>query len=169
MRSSFILVLAVVQVALGTPLTQTIGQKISRDGKCSGSSGATCLGSEFGNCCRYVYDVHDNGLANKRSQYGYCGKSTAYCGKGCNPLFGTCAGSSQPASVSSSRSLSSAATRTSSLTSPSSTLVVSTNARCGYLYSAKPGGMTCKGSRWGNCCSSQSYWYVFSLASTMWR
>ncbi|KAF2826341.1 hypothetical protein CC86DRAFT_455863 [Ophiobolus disseminans] len=142
MRSSFILALAVLQVAQGTPLAQTISSKISRNGQCGGTSGATCLGSGFGNCC---------------SQYGWCGETTAYCGKGCNSLFGTCSGSSQPSSVSSSRSPSSAATRASSLPAPSSSLVVSTNARCGNLFNAKPGGMTCKGSKYGNCCSNQSY------------
>jgi len=37
---------------------------------------------------------------------------------------------------------------------------VSTNARCGNTYNALPGGMTCKGSKWGDCCSQYGYWYV---------
>ncbi|KAF2026994.1 hypothetical protein EK21DRAFT_32845, partial [Setomelanomma holmii] len=49
--------------------------KISSDGTCGGSKGYTCEGSTFGNCC---------------SQYGYCGKTTTYCGAGCNSAFGTC-------------------------------------------------------------------------------
>jgi len=49
--------------------------KVSTDGTCSGTSGNTCLGSTFGNCC---------------SQYGYCGSTTAYCGTGCQAAAGTC-------------------------------------------------------------------------------
>ncbi|KAA8625817.1 hypothetical protein Ptr902_01401 [Pyrenophora tritici-repentis] len=35
---------------------------------------------------------------------------------------------------------------------------VSTNARCGHAYNAVPGGMSCKGSKWGDCCSQYGYW-----------
>lgn len=51
------------------------GLVVSQDGNCAASTGQTCLGSEFGDCC---------------SQYGYCGSTTAYCGKGCQSGFGTC-------------------------------------------------------------------------------
>ncbi|KAL1794410.1 hypothetical protein ACET3X_007831 [Alternaria dauci] len=34
---------------------------------------------------------------------------------------------------------------------------VSTNARCGNAYNALPGGMSCTGSKWGNCCSQYGY------------
>ncbi|KAF2463623.1 FAD-binding domain-containing protein [Lindgomyces ingoldianus] len=50
--------------------------KVSTDGSCGGTT--TCQGSTFGNCC---------------SQYGWCGSSSAYCGTGCQPAFGTCSGS----------------------------------------------------------------------------
>ncbi|KAK7751312.1 hypothetical protein SLS62_006718 [Diatrype stigma] len=46
----------------------------SVDGDCGGDDGITCEGSEFGNCC---------------SQYGWCGSTTAYCGEGCQPDFGS--------------------------------------------------------------------------------
>ncbi|KAF2793366.1 carbohydrate-binding module family 18 protein, partial [Melanomma pulvis-pyrius CBS 109.77] len=58
-----------------TPATPA---KISTDATCGGTKGFTCLKSAFGNCC---------------SQYGYCGKTNAYCGTGCNAKFGTCNGS----------------------------------------------------------------------------
>jgi hypothetical protein len=35
---------------------------------------------------------------------------------------------------------------------------VSTNSRCGKAYDASPRDMTCKGSRWGDCCSQYGYW-----------
>lgn len=49
--------------------------KVSRDGLCGRKSGQTCRGSGFGDCC---------------SQYNYCGGTSAYCGEGCQPLYGTC-------------------------------------------------------------------------------
>lgn len=122
-----------------TPATPA---KISTDGTCGGTKGFTCLNSAFGNCC---------------SQHGYCGKTSAYCGTGCNAKFGTCNGS--PAVSSSTRSSTrstSTSTRTSSSAAPSSTLKVSTNARCGKGFTA----LTCTGSKYGDCCSQYSYWYV---------
>ncbi|KNG49749.1 FAD-binding domain-containing protein [Stemphylium lycopersici] len=95
MRSFFILALAVAQVALGNPVTQTNSKKISKDGNCGGARGSTCLGSKFGNCCS--------------------GKTDAYCGTGCQPGFGDCASVSSSQVVSSSLSASS-----SSPTSPPS-------------------------------------------------
>ncbi|KAF2182763.1 carbohydrate-binding module family 18 [Zopfia rhizophila CBS 207.26] len=50
--------------------------KVSTDGSCGGTT--TCQGSTFGNCC---------------SQYGWCGSTSAYCGAGCQPGFGSCTGS----------------------------------------------------------------------------
>ncbi|KAF1947976.1 glycoside hydrolase/deacetylase [Clathrospora elynae] len=52
-------------------------KKTSTDGTCSGTSGFTCSGSSFGNCC---------------SQYNYCGTTTGHCGTGCKSAFGTCSG-----------------------------------------------------------------------------
>ncbi|KAH3976071.1 hypothetical protein HBH98_042480 [Parastagonospora nodorum] len=106
--------------------------KISKNGKCSGDSGATCQGSTYGNCC---------------SQYGYCGSTTAYCGKNCNPLFGAC--SSSPSSA--------LAVSLSPSAVPSPALVVSTNARCGSVNGALPKSMTCRGSKFGSCCSQHGY------------
>ncbi|TLS25175.1 hypothetical protein PpBr36_07585 [Pyricularia pennisetigena] len=59
-------------------LTGLAAAAISVDGSCGGANNATCLGSEFGNCC---------------SQYGYCGSTLPYCGEGCNTKFGTCGSS----------------------------------------------------------------------------
>src|SRR4051794_8866248 len=49
--------------------------KVSDDGSCGGSTGNTCQGSSFGNCC---------------SQYGWCGSTADHCGTGCQKSFGTC-------------------------------------------------------------------------------
>ncbi|KAH3968547.1 hypothetical protein HBI56_233710 [Parastagonospora nodorum] len=133
-----------------SPAASPVVSPISHDGSCGGPKGYTCLNSQFGNCC---------------SKYGWCGSTSAYCQTGCNPAFGTCSGTTKPISRSSSSTSSSTAllsTRTSSAT-PASTLKVSANARCGYQYKASPGGMTCLGSQWGDCCSDQSYWCVAFL------
>jgi hypothetical protein len=56
----------------------TCDTPVSTDGTCSSNSdpaGATCAGSGFGGCC---------------SEYGYCGDTNAYCGLGCQSVFGTC-------------------------------------------------------------------------------
>ena len=47
---------------------------LSPDGTCGSDSGYQCAGSEFGDCC---------------GQYGYCGNGDAYCGAGCDSLYGT--------------------------------------------------------------------------------
>ncbi|KAH6718863.1 polysaccharide deacetylase [Leptodontidium sp. MPI-SDFR-AT-0119] len=48
---------------------------ISTDQTCGGTTGRTCQGSKFGNCCSY---------------FGYCGSTTAYCGTGCQSSYGLC-------------------------------------------------------------------------------
>jgi hypothetical protein len=48
-----------------------------------------------------------------------------------------------------------------SSTAPSSTLKISTNARCGKGF-----GFTCQGSQWGNCCSQYSFWYDSIMSSS---
>lgn len=48
---------------------------ISEDGNCGGTTGQTCLGSSFGNCC---------------SGKGYCGSTTDYCNAECQSTFGQC-------------------------------------------------------------------------------
>ncbi|KAK8216368.1 chitin binding protein [Phyllosticta capitalensis] len=51
---------------------------ISQDATCGGTSGLTCLGSAFGNCC---------------SVNGWCGSTSDYCADGCQVQFGTCSNS----------------------------------------------------------------------------
>jgi hypothetical protein len=51
------------------------GLTISPNGLCGSSTGYTCQGSNFGDCC---------------SQYGYCGSTGAYCDNGCQGSFGSC-------------------------------------------------------------------------------
>lgn len=48
---------------------------ISEDGRCGGSSGQTCKGSNFGDCC---------------SRKGHCGRKTRHCACGCQSDFGEC-------------------------------------------------------------------------------
>jgi Polysaccharide deacetylase len=80
---------------------------VSTDGSCGGSTGETCLGSTFGNCC---------------SQYGYCGSDSTYCGTGCQSTFGSCGSSSSSASSTTSKpSSSSSASEASSSSKASST------------------------------------------------
>ncbi|KAH7341226.1 hypothetical protein BKA66DRAFT_543947, partial [Pyrenochaeta sp. MPI-SDFR-AT-0127] len=90
-----------------------------------------------GNCC---------------SQYGWCGKTTAYCGHGCQKGFGKCnpvAPSIKPSSSTGFRTSTSTEVSSVSSARPSPTQPVSANARCGPSY----GGRTCLGSKWGSCCS----------------
>ncbi|KAF1947793.1 hypothetical protein EJ02DRAFT_5010 [Clathrospora elynae] len=53
------------------------GQELttSTDGTCARSTGYTCAGSIFGDCC---------------SQYGFCGSSPDYCYTGCQGEYGIC-------------------------------------------------------------------------------
>lgn len=48
---------------------------ISLDGRCGGSTGQTCVGSSFGDCC---------------SKKGKCGRKTRHCTCGCQSAFGKC-------------------------------------------------------------------------------
>ncbi|KPM43681.1 hypothetical protein AK830_g2910 [Neonectria ditissima] len=57
-----------------TTATST-GIVISPNQQCGGTTGYTCIGSGFGNCCSF---------------YGYCGSSDGYCGTGCDTDFGEC-------------------------------------------------------------------------------
>ncbi|KAK7188320.1 chitin recognition protein [Paraphaeosphaeria sporulosa] len=58
--------------------------RVSKDGTCGGYTGYTCKGSVFGNGC---------------SRNGYCGKTSEYCGAGCNSKFGTCGVVGRPRSL----------------------------------------------------------------------
>ncbi|RYO95142.1 hypothetical protein DL764_007744 [Monosporascus ibericus] len=51
------------------------GDGVSTDGTCSGIKGLTCRGSTFGDCC---------------SSRGFCGASTTHSGPGCQFGFGNC-------------------------------------------------------------------------------
>jgi hypothetical protein len=138
--------------------------KVSTSAQCGGTTGSTCLGSAFGNCC---------------SQYGYCGSSTSYCGSGCQPGFGSCASTL----VVSTNALCGGTTDATCLGSVfgnccsqygycgsstsycgsgcqpgfGSCQIVSTNALCGEANN----GATCLNSGFGNCCSTHGWWYVF--------
>jgi hypothetical protein len=112
-------------------------KKISPDGTC-GPSGYTCVGSKYGDCC---------------SQYNYCGASSSYCSTGCQSAFGTCNKVSS-SSIRPSTLVTSTSSRTGAI--PSS-LPLSTDSRCGPAF----GGQTCKGSRYGDCCSQYFYWSVY--------
>ncbi|OAL00372.1 hypothetical protein IQ06DRAFT_369732 [Phaeosphaeriaceae sp. SRC1lsM3a] len=50
---------------------------VSPDGACGGSTGFTCRGSPWGECC---------------SQHGTCGNSPQCCGAGCQSSHGVCSG-----------------------------------------------------------------------------
>ncbi|KAF2133236.1 carbohydrate esterase family 4 protein [Dothidotthia symphoricarpi CBS 119687] len=115
---------------------------ISTDGLCGGTSGKTCKGSTFGNCC---------------SQYGYCGSTTDHCSTGCQSTFGTCGtGSSSVVTSATTKATSTSTKATSTSTKASSTSAaatgVSTSGMCGGTT-----GLTCQGSSFGNCCSQYGY------------
>ncbi|KAI9892348.1 MAG: hypothetical protein M1814_001549 [Vezdaea aestivalis] len=60
-----------------TPPPST-SKPITKDAKCaSNGNGATCQGSQWGNCCSHA---------------GWCGSTDVYCqlSRGCQPAFGTC-------------------------------------------------------------------------------
>lgn len=59
-------------------------KKVSPDASCGGTTGFTCSGSGFGDCC---------------SQHGWCGSGSAYCGAGCQAGFGNCEGSTGTSST----------------------------------------------------------------------
>ncbi|KAH3995241.1 hypothetical protein HBI56_173190 [Parastagonospora nodorum] len=88
--------------------------KPSRNGKCGKGTGLTCFGfNTQDTCC---------------SQYGWCGGSNAYCGKGCQKGYGECGGTkSSSARASSTMRASPSSMHPSSVsTSTRSTLVTST-------------------------------------------
>eukprot|EP00833_Pecoramyces_ruminatium_P004969 jgi/Orpsp1_1/1179001/evm.model.c7180000067530.1 len=94
--------------------------KISTNGKCGFDYGRC----PSGKCC---------------SKYGYCGTSSAYCGKGCQSEFGQCNGSSTIT-----------VTKTSTKTTSTKTSYpTSTNDRCGAKF-----GTRCRS---GYCCSKHNW------------
>ncbi|PVH92943.1 carbohydrate-binding module family 18 [Periconia macrospinosa] len=103
---------------------------VSTDGTCGGSTQYTCLNSAFGNCC---------------SQYGWCGNTDGHCKTGCNPAFGSCAGTNPPTSTIRPSS-------SSSTPRPTATAKVSMDGTCGGNN-----GYTCAGSSFGDCCSQYGW------------
>ncbi|KAF2417122.1 glycoside hydrolase/deacetylase [Tothia fuscella] len=96
---------------------------ISFEGNCGGSTGLTCQGSSFGNCC---------------SVNGWCGSTPAYCDNGCQGGFGSCGSSiGGPAPTSSPIP-----------TNGPAKGKVSLDGACGGS-----GGQICVGSTFGDCCS----------------
>ncbi|KAI4687419.1 hypothetical protein J4E81_008270 [Alternaria sp. BMP 2799] len=147
------------------PTSAPSGLVTTTDGSCGGTSGFTCVGFADGECC---------------SQYGFCGKTTDYCGTGCNPLFGNCAGSSgspapssaapstaapstaAPTTVSTSirpvTTSTSTSTRATTTSTRTSTAPAATSSAAGLKVSKNRlcgarSQQTCKGSAYGNCCS----------------
>ena len=160
------LILLTVSTLASLPIINAL--RISTSAHCGPDFGLTCKGSKFGNCCSqnsyWSVVLRKTRTFTKYQGLTFCsGSTSAYCGTGCKSGYGDCTGSSLPSVRSSSTSIrtssistrtSSISTRTSSSAIPSSTQKVTTNSRCG-----KDGnGMTCVGSRWGNCCSQYSYW-----------
>ncbi|KAG7405848.1 Lectin-C [Fusarium oxysporum f. sp. rapae] len=101
------------------------------DGRCgSHQGGATCLHEPDGETCC--------------SQYGWCGSTVDHCGRGCQPIFGTCNDVPNPG-------LSTTGTTT-IITNPT-TAPISTDGRCGPKY----GGTTCIEEPGATCCSQSSW------------
>ncbi|KAF2138787.1 carbohydrate-binding module family 18 [Aplosporella prunicola CBS 121167] len=84
-------------LAAAAPAPAGDALKVSTDGSCGGTSGFTCAGSSFGNCC---------------SKFGWCGTGEAYCGSECQASAGKCTGSSPTTSQSSKPSSTQAPTST---------------------------------------------------------
>lgn len=57
------------------PGKQAPALMVSTNGRCGGSTGQTCAGSTFGDCC---------------SRKGRCGRKTRHCACGCQARFGEC-------------------------------------------------------------------------------
>ncbi|KAI6091580.1 hypothetical protein F4821DRAFT_226441 [Hypoxylon rubiginosum] len=148
---------------------------ISSNGQCGSQQNwtSTCIGSQWGNCCGiggYCGTGEDycgpgncqegscdgapipystNGLCGSQNYWpecppkfglccskdGYCGNGTDYCGTGCQS--GPCSSS----------------TTTSSSIGPTQTPgSISKDGTCGYS-----GGLVCRGSTFGDCCSAAGY------------
>ncbi|CAF3489571.1 unnamed protein product [Fusarium graminearum] len=96
-----------------TAATSSATFPLTTNGRCgSRHGGATCRGEFNGETCC--------------SQNGWCGSTDAHCGRGCQPVFGTCSGVSEPAGP-----------------EPTAT----NPGRCGSAF----GGKKC--DQWDPCCS----------------
>ncbi|KAK7535987.1 chitin binding protein [Phyllosticta citribraziliensis] len=113
---------------------------ISQDATCGGTTGNTCLGSTFGNCC---------------SVNGWCGSTSDYCADGCQVQFGNCTGNTglvSNVSVSAISTPLSTPSGSGSASAPTGTRQVSPDSSCGGTK-----GYTCLNSGFGNCCSQYGY------------
>ncbi|ETS74682.1 hypothetical protein PFICI_13166 [Pestalotiopsis fici W106-1] len=150
----------------GTGCQQSFGKcsapsNVTTDGTC-GKNGKTCKGSTFGDCC---------------SSSGYCGSTSDHCSVGCQSSFGTCDSGSANISTDGSCSKNGKTCKGSTFgdccsasnycgkttdhcgtgcqsgfgTCTSTDNNISTDGACGK------NGKTCKGSTFGDCCSSSGY------------
>ncbi|KAK2000074.1 glycoside hydrolase/deacetylase [Colletotrichum falcatum] len=85
---------------------------VSLDATCGATAGKTCQGSTFGNCC---------------SVNGWCGSTSAYCGTGCQPGYGTCASQSSSSRSSTGRTSSPSSSGRSSSTSSRNSVSAQSN------------------------------------------
>ncbi|KAJ3458024.1 hypothetical protein MRS44_012133 [Fusarium solani] len=127
------------QDAFGTCSSMPDGQLVSTSGSCgaTSTSNITCQGSTYGDCC---------------SSLGYCGKNVTYCGDGCQSEFGTC--SSVDDDETSTTTATTDKTSTSTAASATSLGAISIDGNCG---SNSDIDAICKGSEFGDCCSSLGY------------
>ncbi|KAG4087054.1 coth protein-domain-containing protein [Neocallimastix lanati (nom. inval.)] len=128
--------------------TSTINTLPTSSGKCG--LGVAVCGSNL--CC---------------SKYGYCGDSSAYCGKGCQSEFGRCDTSNNNTSTTTTTTTKKTSTTKKSSTSKKSsttkktstttmkTTNVSTNNKCGSEYGICPNGGCC--SKYGYCGTEAAY------------
>ncbi|KAF5024579.1 hypothetical protein F66182_3342 [Fusarium sp. NRRL 66182] len=134
---------------------------ISTDGSC-GKNGKTCKGSKYGDCC---------------SSSGFCGTGNDFCKIGCQSAFGTCDASASNISTDGTCSSNGKTCKGSTFGSccSSNNSCGSTTAHCGQGCNEKFGtcnagsgsistdgscgknGKTCKGSTYGDCCSSNGF------------
>lgn len=87
----------------------TISLPTSQDATCGATAGTTCKGFMI-----------DGVKAECCSQYNYCGNSEAYCGTGCNPLYGNCGSPVVSSSASASASSSAVVSSSASSSAPAS-------------------------------------------------
>jgi len=107
----------------GNDLVPRAKTKISPDNTCGGTKGYVCGSSNSGLCC---------------SKHGWCGKTSDYCGTGCQSAFGTCSGT--------------VVTTSTSAASPSSSS--SSSSGDSFLCGPSNGNKSCQQ---GYCCSQYGY------------
>jgi hypothetical protein len=110
----------------------------SIDGMCGSTSVQSCIGF-----------VGPDGLGECCSPSGWCGRTDAYCGTGCNPLFGKCG--PQPSVVPPV-----IASTTSAAPLPTIFLTTSTDGTCGIGAAKTCKGFTLDGAK-AECCSQYGF------------